>query len=204
MNDFIKNLLDTLKSSSDFFTDIGDPAIQAITDSAMLDRIPIISFICELYKIQDLYHLKKLKRNVNSFLIIIDKGNKEKIQRTLTNINEDETYREEFIDTILKILIESEKPIKAKILGDLLVSLSEDKLTLDEYNDLTLIIISTSIPAIEALKKFMSENISGSSHHMDKSLESLILSAGVGSRYGTQFRVSELGMKLYKNSLKYS
>ncbi len=61
-------------------------------------------------------------------------------------------------ETIFEIIIESQKPIKAEILGNLTYFLAKSNIRLEDYNNLLLIVQNASVTALRALPKFLESN----------------------------------------------
>ncbi len=197
MNTFIQSLKDTISGSEEFLADLGDTAIDSVIESDTLSKIPFLSWVYQVFKIKHNYHLKKIQKNTKSFLEALRGGNSDKIFSLLSKISSDEKYKEEFADTLLNIILESEKPFKAKVLGNLLIAFSEENITQEDFDNLCLLLISASIPSLKALISFKHKDKSKLSAEQTMINESLLFSLGVGFRYGSKFQISNLGEKLY-------
>jgi hypothetical protein len=199
----IVSIIDTIKEAKPLLAEIGDIAIDTITNDETLKQIPVISWIIQANVIKNAYQLKRLQRNVKAFLLAAKNADSSKLQKLLEKLSLDNKYAEEFTDTTLSILIEGEKPIKAQILGNLIISLAKEEITKDEFDTMSLIVLSASVPAINALSAFFKKNKDLSHTHNSKvEEEPLLLSMGICSRNGTLFKISELGEKLYIFGIK--
>jgi hypothetical protein len=100
----------------------------------------------------------------------------------------------------LQILIEGEKPIKAEILGRLLLAAANGELSLEKFDTLSLMLISASVPALDALPKFYEASHGDNAIHGHNlgSFEPLLVSIGVAFRYGTEFRMDECGRDMFR------
>ena len=131
--------------------------------------------------------------------------NSDNIDEYFTVLNEDILLSEEVSETIFEIITESEKPLKAEILGNLSVALSKLNITVDEYYILLLIIQSSSIPALNSIKEFMEHSDNKGYINGLKSCvkeEPLLVSIGIANRFGTGLRLDENGKKLAEFGLK--
>ena len=128
------------KFLKDSLIEVADHTVNLLSDSEVLGEIPIIKYVSSVNKLADTYKSRKMHKNAIEFLSSLDPNENE-------IVIENEDY-DEFVDTISLILIESEKPIKAKIVGNLTRAYGNEELDFDTFNQLCLIVFSASIPAI--------------------------------------------------------
>ena len=189
-----------VEKSGEFLATLSDSVVSLATESKVLDNVPFASYIVKAFSLKEAFHLWRLDRNCKAFMSALREGDTSGLSEYLRKTADDPEHRWELEDTTLQILIESEKPIKAEILGRLLLATKDEKLSPNEYETLTLILIGGSVPALQALPKFF-ETSGGENFLHDRSLggiEPLLVSLGVATRYGTKFEVTELGRRLFE------
>lgn len=189
-------LLETLKDSKNFIAALADTAIDAVIDSGALGHIPVISWFVQARDVVDIHQLKKLQKNVKAFLDAASALDETQLNALHEQFRSDDTFAEEFTDTTVQILFESEKPIKAAILGRLISALARQLITKDDFDSLSLVVLSGSVPALKSLESFCTKSgFAVTQNHVPE--EPLLLSLGIASRYGSSFTISDLGKKLY-------
>ncbi|PKG59076.1 hypothetical protein, partial [Shewanella sp. GutDb-MelDb] len=161
---------------------------------------PIVAEAVKILAIKDVYQKNKIKRNYEAFIDGVGQPDSEKLYEKLSNGS---GIDEECAEVIFDTIVTSIKPLKAKILGQLIVGLANGKLNVSEYKTLAYIIHSCSIPALLALEKYYQNNNS-SVKNMSARLENegLLISLGVATRQVNKFRIDELGEKLAKYGMK--
>ncbi len=195
----IYSLVETIRKSPEILSEFGDTAIEVL-NSESNSGIPIISWSVNVLKMRDEWRLIKVKKNILSFLSALQSSDTEKIQTFLNKAKEDKEFAEEFIDTFLTLIYESEKPIKLELLANILDSLSKGSVEKKDFLKLLLIIHSSSVPGLEAVCEFVEENEHDYPFvHSRPPQEALIMSTGLSERFGINFRLSKLGIKLYKH-----
>lgn len=149
----------TAENSADAIAEITDTSLEALVHGSALDNIPIISSSLSIFKIKDEFHRARLKRNVFSFLKALKDGEQENLKGFFWNVSTDPQKRDEFVDTTLSILLDGEKPLKAWLLGNLICAASRSKITYDQFDELSLIVLSGSIPALRDVPKYFKRRI---------------------------------------------
>ncbi|MFQ5329537.1 MAG: hypothetical protein ACE5D4_06065 [Thermodesulfobacteriota bacterium] len=184
--------------AKEFVVEIGDTAIDVVTDIDVLEKVPIISWAIKAFTLKETYQLKRLQINTKAFLEALSQSNKEIIVRFAKRLEEDPIFAEEFSDTVLSILIESQKPIKATMVGSLVVALVRGQISKQEFDDMSLLIQSSSVPALTALQYFF-KRTRGKPYAREAQCheEPLLMSLGVGSRNGGTFQISKIEKKLF-------
>ncbi|MFD2520368.1 hypothetical protein [Emticicia soli] len=189
-------VFETATGATEILTEITDQVLSFFSESQILDNIPIVSWAVGALKIKDNYQMYRLRRNCYDFLKAFKDSDDMLLQKYRERIEENSEWAEEFFDTTLAILLEAEKPLKAYMLGKLIVAGSKGLVTHQEFEELSLIIQYGSIPALKALKIYFDSG-EPIKNYSDGKLEPLLFSLGVAWRYGSGFNVSELGKKLY-------
>jgi hypothetical protein len=128
------------KTIKDSVIDVIDHGVNLASDNDVIKEIPIIKYLASANNIREIYKAKKMHRNVLRFL--------ESIKNTEQDIEIEEENLDEFIDTLRLILLESEKPIKAHIVGSLMSAYGRKTLNFTTFNHLCLIVHSALVPAL--------------------------------------------------------
>lgn len=134
------NNQDVAKLIKNSIVEISDHALNLASDDEILGEIPFVKYITSINKVRDVYTARKIHKNVMSFLKALRQTDEE-------IVIEEENY-EEFVDTLSLILIESEKPVKAQVIGNLVKSYAQREIDFTTFNHLCLIVHSASVPAI--------------------------------------------------------
>jgi len=207
MSKVIKVITETVKDAKEGCLEFGEVVVDLFTDDEVLAGIPIVSTAVNLLNIKDSYHTNRMARNYISFVIAINTLKQEEIENFLETLNKkEENELEEMMETIFDIIVDSHKPIKAELLGNLLKSLARNEITEKEYNSLALTIYSASVSALYALPDFLKKNhyivYKSSSSAVEN--EGLLFSLGVGTRHGNMFRLDDRGINLAKYGFELS
>lgn len=120
--------------------DVIDHGVNLASDSEIIQEIPVIKYIASINNISEAYQSRKLHKNVLSFLEAVRDKDQE--------VEVEEENLDEFIDTLSLILIESEKPIKTQIIGNLTRAYGQKVFNFTTFNHLCLLVHSSSIPAL--------------------------------------------------------
>ena len=189
-------IIDTVKQSKDVVAEIGDTAANIVSESEILGNIPVLGWGVKAFNIVDKYKLNKFKRNVIAFLQALRNSEAKKIDQLSVELLSN-GMSAEFVDTTILVLMESEKPVKAQLLGNLMDALVKQKISFDDFNDLSLIIHAASTPALMALPVHVNEHGFNASCRSTRN-EGLLSSIGLCARYGTHLTINELGRLLYQ------
>jgi hypothetical protein len=197
MQDSVKNalppLMETVTRSKEFIAELADASLKSEMNVKILEEVPILKWAVKAYNFQQLYQQIKLTRNCEAFLQAVkdvDTGNIN-ILETMFNENPDA------LDTLLAVLFDSAKPMKCEIIGKLIKASGEISST--DFDTLSLLLLSASIPALRALDSFFKESEGNYwLHRANIHSEPMLLSMGVSKRHGSKFEVSKLGCLLYK------
>jgi regulator of sigma D len=201
MKDLIFAMKKTLIDRSEDIAAGLDAGLLAITDSKVLEKFPIISIGVKTFNFISTYHQHVYTRNCLSLVQALKSGDQKRTEKLWDKLTTDPDKIQDFVDTLLLIVVDSSKPIKAAVVGHLIVALSKDQITYLEYDALVHLVHDASITALAALPTFFEGNegkcyLSGIRRVAE---EPLLLSLGVASRFGNSFRVSDLGKLLYRH-----
>lgn len=199
-NQLIAAITDTLKDKMDIVTEASDSLLSAAADSGALKDVPLFSVAYKVYELNNRLQENRLRRNCIAFLEACKDTDPAKRQAAMDDIAQDEKRLEDFSDSLLQILCESFKPVKAGITGSLLRALIDKNFDYAQFDRLLHIVHAASIPSLKALRAFCKAN--GTSLDGNWAEEPLILSLGVGFRYGTRFHLSNDGCQLFEYALK--
>lgn len=199
-SDALFPIITVVKEGKDALVDMGGMALDAATDSEVFSKFPVINAIIGVVGFCDALMSHRLRRNIKAFVNAAGKVSPEKLERLHQKVMGDPRFKDEVPDTLIQLLIDSQKPIKAEIVGRLFTALAEEKISVEQFNDLVLIVIAGSVPALLALPKFLEGN--KGVPHFGKGgqlpLEPILTSLGVASRFGNMFRIDEQGQLLYE------
>jgi hypothetical protein len=204
---FFLNLIETVKLQADTFIQTADKTIDLV-DEDVLENVPIVKYGVSVCRIKDAFHESKLKRNVKAFREAIIGANDEDIEGSIKQIELEEDKGLEIADTMMSVFLDGEKPFKASIMGNLLKSLSQKKITPSQYHETLLVVLSASVPALTALKLWF-ESTNGEpyafpSENDDPQYKNLpfLISLGVALHRGDEIFISETGRILYHFGIK--
>lgn len=206
MNDYFQQLFkdfkETIGDASKLIPLLGDPIVDSITDNEVVKKVPVLNAAVAIYGIKEAYTLNRFKKNLRTFLETIETLDKDKMKEKLEQLRDDSNFDENLMDTTISILIESNKPLKAKILAYFIEALALKHISKKQFDTFSLILYSAMIPSLKALKQFMQQNQNGPELKVRNYFEPLIFAMGCGSRYGSAFAVSDCGKKIYEVALK--
>jgi hypothetical protein len=189
-----------IEESGKFLAQLSESVISLGTKSNILEKVPFVSFIVNAFALKENFHLWRLERNCRAFMAALQEGDTANLSEFLRDISNDAKRRWELEDTTLQILIESEKPIKAEILGRLLLAVKDKKLPPEKFETLSLMLINASVPAINALPTFYERSGGRDFMHGQNlgSFEPLLVSMGVAFRNGDKFQIDECGRDMFQ------
>ena len=177
---------DTVVESESFLVEIGDVALDTMSDDELWQSIPVVKWAIAFLRVKDVYQLNRLRRNVKSFLEAASRGDREKLRRCICKISEDQSRAEDFADNLLENLLNSTKPLKSEIIGNLIVALAEGKLSYEQFDTCVLVVQHAAIPSIRALRSF-----SDGTKRMNREQEiPLLIAAGFCYRTVTETKTS--------------
>jgi len=186
-------LVKTLTEHKDVFADIADASLEAA------EAIPVFGWAVKAWNVKNTYQAKRLYRNTQAFL---DSSSVTDAQRFIGRFGDDDE-KEELCDSIIQVLIDSEKPFKARLASNLLNSINDGNISVAEANELLLIILNASVPALKALSLFYNSNPQGlaSTTSPDAyTLSPLLMSMGIIHVHGNMTRITQLGQSLHQNA----
>lgn len=193
----------TIKDAKEQVSHFGEVVIDLASDNEAWANVPLVEHAVKILKIKDAYKINKIKRNYAEFIHSINALSdidKNEIFRRF-NPNEKDAFPEETAEVIFDVIAESQKPVKACVLGNLLGALARKEIDQEEYDTLSLIVQGCPVVALVALPDFLESNnwLSYQSGFNLSVYESRLFSLGVGTRHGNMFRLDTLGIKLAKH-----
>lgn len=193
----------TIKDAKEQVSHFGEVVIDLASDNEAWANVPLVEHAVKILKIKDAYKINKIKRNYAEFIHSINALSdidKNEIFRRF-NPNEKDAFPEETAEVIFDVIAESQKPVKACVLGNLLGALARKEIDQEEYDTLSLIVQGCPVVALVALPDFLESNnwLSYQSGFNPSVYESRLFSLGVGTRHGNMFRLDTLGIKLAKH-----
>lgn len=197
---FLASIVNTIRRSADSVSEGADAVKYLITDGGALEEVPIFSTAVKLLNVKDIFVQQRLQRNCQAFLHAVEGADLKNIEVLRHRLESDPEYMSDFVDTIISVMMEGQKPLKAELIGRLVIALSNGSISFDEFQSISQIVQVAATPALVALKGFLDRK-AGVTHQSGGGAvpeEPLIMSIGLAYRSGTMFRVSDLGVKLYQ------
>lgn len=198
MSKQLSTIIDTISGAKNELASYAEQVIDLAVDNELWENVPIVEHATKLLNIHDIYKKNKLKRNYAAFIEAVGKMDEEEIASFSKILFSNDDVAEETAETIFEIIVESEKPLKARLIGRLSLALAKQELGLKEYNTIALIIQSSSIAALMALPLFLASNNNSCHKSGIGSIpeEGLLFSLGIAKRHGNMFRIDETGQLL--------
>jgi len=169
------------------------------------ESVPFLGWALKLWNVKNTYQEHKLYRNVKSFWQASAIGDAEEFRTKFATTKD----ADEFVDTLVQVLIDSEKPYKAVMVSNITNALSRGILTYEEANDLNLLVLNASLPALKSLPKFYIKLQGGKYipttllEDTDKDGEhSMLNSLGLIYRWADQTALSKIGRNLAQIAYK--
>lgn len=192
----LQSISDSIKPIKEHIVDVGEFAYKLIVDNEISKDIPIVKWIANANGVRDKYQYLKIKRNAEAFIEHLSNGNQESLYEFIQETIQDEKFSDEFCTCVSEIIINGSRPIKSKILANLIKAIASGKLNRDWFETLSQVVEHASVPALRALSGFFVET-GGAGHAKQSKHEALIISLGFGQRYGTLFRANDVGKALW-------
>ncbi len=181
-----------------------DSTLDLVIDEGVFDGFPIVSYATATCRIKDNFHKAKLKRNIMAFKKALDSVDSQQVAKCIRQLNETYDITLDIADTMMSVFIDSEKPLKAHIMGRLFKALAEGDIDECQYNDALLIILSSSIVAINGLKKWFIATdgnpyaLTGDDERDEQIMIPFLISMGVALHRGDEVFINEVGRNIYK------
>jgi DNA-directed RNA polymerase subunit F len=194
-NDEMNFLMRIIVDAKEQFAAFGEVVVDLATENEAWENVPIVDYATKILKVNDVRKKNKIKRNYAAFLKSVSSMDEIEINKYKELLFSGNEMSEEVAETIFDILLNSSKPIKASVLGNLSVALARNDIDIEEYDTLALIIQSCSISALKALPEFIKNNNMNTykSRNTGSKEEPLLLSMGVATRVGSMFRLDSRG-----------
>jgi hypothetical protein len=172
----------------------------------VLTNTPITSVAISVLDIKDQLTKARIERNAKSFVKHLNCDDDISLMNLLNKIHSNKEQSERFSECLLDILMNSPRPLKAKIMANLTTALANKNIDSKQFDRLCLMLLFSSILSLEALVSYFEENNGNrswkgslmSSHPMEPMLNSL----GVIKRGGSIVTISEEGTMLYQYGLQ--
>ncbi|QCS51198.1 hypothetical protein [Priestia flexa] len=200
----MKNIISDLATD---FSEIGlDEGVKKLTENEVLNQAPVLkTFIGAIkggFAVRDWHYAKKL----HTFLLEFQNDNYditklEKYREELRNDKKKQRVVEHLMVNIDRVTVE----IKVKVLAKLFEGYlnKENDIDWNQFVALTVCLDSLN-PAGFSYLHHMAGTQHWSIHNTDASEgEVLLVAAGLGTRVGDNFRVFDLGRKLYNHGIKF-
>jgi len=201
MNKQLSTIIETISGAKAELAAYAEQAIDLAADNELWENVPIVEHATKLLNIRDVYKKNRMKRNYAAFIDSVGRMNDQEIAAYSEILFSGDEIASETAETIFEIVAESEKPLKAKLIGKLSVALSKRELRLEDYNTIALLIQSASIAALRAVPSFLSSNNSSCHQSSPSGIpeEGLLFSLGIAMRHGNMFRIDKTGQLLARH-----
>lgn len=189
--------------SLDLSYDYSEIAMDELFKNELLKEIPLVKSIVTFYNIStsviNRHNTKKILTFFHEFNS--KKINDIKYNQFIHKFRTDNNYQNDVIETILLLNERFLQVEKSKVLANLIISHIEEKISWDEFIDLSTVLDSIHPKGIKFLSKMSLENwrtvtINGYND------ESLMYACGIGKRNGSKFQIVEMGRKFYEYGLQ--
>ncbi|MCS0048910.1 MULTISPECIES: hypothetical protein [Vibrio diabolicus subgroup] len=194
----MKNTLLNVGSSATELSQAAESSIDLFIESEALAEIPFVEYAFSIKSARDKYLVAKVTRNYANFIKSASQLNEHEAIHLTNEIFADNDKAEEASETIFDIITEAERPLKAEVLGNLCVHFAKNNISLDDFNTLTQVMRSASLPALRSVKSFLESNQHKPYRNGmgQNEYEALLQSMGVAVRNGTSFRLDNWGIML--------
>ena len=144
MKSQIEVIKKTVVDAKTQFSSYGEQLFDLAVDNEAWENIPLVDQATKILNIRDVYRKNRIKRNYAAFIDSVKDIDKSGEQHFLDLMSTDVQETEDIAETIFEIITESEKPIKSRLLGNLLKALAMNKINLSDFDTLTLLMIRLS------------------------------------------------------------
>ena len=205
-----QNLTDSIEkeifnTSSDLSQDYAEIALDTLTNESLLSEIPIIKSLVSFYKITssiiDRHNVKKILIFLEEFHSKnIDEN---KLKKFKKRFSENTKHRNHVLETILLLNEKFIDTEKSKILANLFSAHIEEKLSWEEFFNLSFILSNLNPSGYKFLEKSVDEE-SKIKMKMFEAVEgeALLMACGIGTKFEDRFHPTGSGKKLYEFGLK--
>ena len=197
---FLPAVLETIRKSKDDTALAVDKFVDLAIDPEVLQHVPLFGVAVKLLKVRDAFIEGRLKRNCIAFMQATADIAPEEAAHLEAKLTADSEFAEEFLDTLLSVLMEAQKPIKCQLIGKLLGALARDRISKNDFDTLSLVVLAASIPALNHVPIFAAlPRKNGIPPPELRMAEPLLASAGLIFRFGTGINLTEAGKLLLEH-----
>jgi len=196
--------IEIAKPTVDLSQDYAELSIDALIDNPVLKEVPLVKTVVALGKtaiaLREWHFVKKLL----AFLKELHSGDRasQKANEFKQRLSSDEAFRNKVTEHILVIVDRYITVDKAKILGHLFKAHVNGEFPWDDFVCLSIILEALQPQAFKTLEDLAAHEPRFTSHSNAPPEEALLFAAGIGTRYGTGFRVTPLGVQLYDHGIR--
>ncbi len=158
MKSFLPAIVGTIKRSAETVAEGADAVKDLLANDNALEQIPVFSAAVKTLKIKDVWVQQRLERNCRAFFEAVEGADVSKVEEMRMRLEADPEHLSDFTDTVVSVLIEGEKPIKAQLIGHLVLALSAGSISLEQFQALSQIVQAGSNTALNAFKAFLDGN----------------------------------------------
>ncbi len=187
----------------DLSIDYAEIGLDAFLTDGLLKEIPIVQSIVSFYKISQSLTNRHNTKKILTFFQEFHKSkiDPDKLKKFKENLNRGSKYREQVLETIILLNERFLQIEKSKILARLLIAHVEERLSWDDFTNLSIILDTIHPLGFWFLNK-MSEESDFCYHGRDEIGEALMFACGIGHRHGTRFGINNLGQKFFEFGIK--
>ncbi len=187
----------------DLSIDYGEIAIDIISTSEIIKEIPTVKSLYAFYNIgssiNSRYNIKKMLVFLSEFHS--HNIENEKLEKFKEKINNDNKYRNELLETTLVLIEKFIDMEKSRILANLLKAHIEEKISWQQYQELSFILNQLNPSGYKILIRHFDKSVE---MKMSKQVEgeAYLLACGIGTIFEDQLRINVAGRNLYCFGLK--
>jgi hypothetical protein len=191
-----------VKPTLDLAPDYGEMGLDLLSSSELLKEVPVVKTAIALFKtgvaIREWHFVQKILaflRELHS-----DAPESEQARAFREQIDHDPSLRQKVTEHLLVVIDRLLDTEKTKILARLFRAHANDDLTWDQFIDLSIVLDSLRRESQTFLKELAATGTFGYQGN-DRPGEAALFAAGIATRFGTKFTVTEQGRLLYTYGL---
>jgi hypothetical protein len=188
-----------INPSLDLAADYAEMGLDALSSSDLMKEVPVVKTAIALFKTGLAVRNWHFVRKILAFLKELhgDTSESEQAQAFRKQIDDDPDFLRKVAEHLLVMIDRSRDTEKAQILARLFRAHVHKHLTWDQFVDLSIVLDSLRREGQTFIKELADTN-SFFYHGGARPGEATLFAAGIGTRHGTKFSVTEQGRLLYK------
>lgn len=192
------------KPSLELAQDYAEMSIEALTESPIVKELPVVKTVVAFFKtglaIRERHFIKKIL----AFLKELHTGavENENAREYRKRINSDESFRGKVVEHLLVVIDRFTTVDKAQVLGHLFKSHVNGKINWEDFVALSIVVDALQPRGYKFLDELATLDIPFARQQHDTAEEAFLFAAGIGTRYGTRFKVTEFGKMLWVHGVR--